>query len=109
MKKPAQPVGNPFQGVIVAAITPRQRNETNIDLGAMLEMVDFLGRSGANAIALLGSTGEFVHFAIDDRRHMTDFAPNRSHVPLPANPSHSTPARPLHPAPAPAHTPLPPS
>src|SRR5260370_736174 len=90
MKKQAPPVSNPFQGVIVAAITPRQRNETTIDLGAMLEMVDFLGRSGVNAIALLGSTGEFVHFAIDDRRHMTGFAAKRSHVPLLVNVSHST-------------------
>jgi 4-hydroxy-tetrahydrodipicolinate synthase len=90
MKKPEQPGSNPFQGVIVAAITPRQKNETSIDLGAMLEVVDFLGRSGANAIALLGSTGEFVHFALDDRRHMTAFASKRSRVPLLVNVSHST-------------------
>lgn len=81
---------DPFQGVIVAALTPRRRNETSIDLGATLELIDFLGRSGASAIALLGSTGEFVHFALDDRRHMAAFAAKRSRVPLLVNVSHST-------------------
>src|SRR5258706_2348639 len=90
MKKPAQPDSNPFHGVIVAAITPRQQGETSIDLGATIEMVDFLGRSGVNAIALLGSTGEFVHFAIEDRGHMVGFAAKRSRVPLLVNVSHST-------------------
>ena len=84
------PENDPFRGVIIAAITPRRQHETSIDLAATLELVDFLGRSGANAIALLGSTGEFVHFAIDDRRHMTDFAVKRSRVPLLVNVSHST-------------------
>jgi dihydrodipicolinate synthase/N-acetylneuraminate lyase len=90
MKKPSQPDSNRLQGVIVAAISPRQQSETSIDLGATLEMVDFLGRSGVNAIALLGSTGEFVHFALHDRRHMVGFAAKRSRVPLLVNVSHST-------------------
>ena len=90
MSKTAKPAKDPFQGVIIAAITPRQQHETSIDLGATLELVDFLGGTGANAIALLGSTGEFVHFALDDRRHMTAFAAKRSRVPLLVNVSHST-------------------
>lgn len=71
-------------------MTPRRQHETSIDLAATLELVDFLGQSGASAIALLGATGEFVHFAIDDRRHMTDFAAKRSRLPLLVNVSHST-------------------
>jgi 4-hydroxy-tetrahydrodipicolinate synthase len=90
MKKAAQPDPDPLQGVIIAAITPRRRSETSLDLGAILELLDFLGQSGANAIALLGSTGEFVHFALDDRRHMTAFAAKRSRLPLLVNVSHST-------------------
>jgi 4-hydroxy-tetrahydrodipicolinate synthase len=90
MKKAVQPDPDPLQGVIIAAITPRRQGEFSIDLGAMLELVDFLGESGANAIALLGSTGEFVHFALDDRRHMTNFAAKRSRLPLLVNVSHST-------------------
>ena len=59
-------------------------------MGATLELVDFLGERGCNGIALLGSTGEFVHFALDDRRHMVRFAAKRSRVPLLVNVSHST-------------------
>jgi dihydrodipicolinate synthase/N-acetylneuraminate lyase len=78
------------QGLFVAAITPRRSQEYSIDLGATLELIDFLGETGPAGIALLGSTGEFVHFALDDRRHMVNFAAKRSRVPLLLNVSHST-------------------
>lgn len=87
-KQPDEP--KPLGGVLVAAVTPRRAQEYSIDLGATLEMIDFLGSSGVNGIALLGSTGEFVHFALDDRRHMLNFAARRSRVPLLVNVSHST-------------------
>jgi dihydrodipicolinate synthase/N-acetylneuraminate lyase len=80
----------PIQGLIVAAITPRRAHEYSIDLGATLELIDFLAERGVDGIALLGSTGEFVHFALDDRRHMVNFAAKRSRVPLLVNVSHST-------------------
>jgi 2-dehydro-3-deoxy-D-pentonate aldolase len=80
----------PLQGVLVAAVTPRRAQEHSIDLASTLEMIDFLGNSGVSGIALLGSTGEFVHFALDDRRHMLNFAARRSRVPLLVNVSHST-------------------
>jgi len=76
--------------VIAAAVSPRRAQEGSIDLGATLELVDFLAERGCNGIALLGSTGEFVHFAADDRRHMVRFAAKRSRVPLLVNVSHST-------------------
>jgi 2-dehydro-3-deoxy-D-pentonate aldolase len=76
--------------VFVAAITPRRAHEHSIDLGATLELIDFLGERGVAGIALLSSTGEFVHFALDDRRHMVNFAAKRSRVPLLVNVSHST-------------------
>jgi 4-hydroxy-tetrahydrodipicolinate synthase len=76
--------------VFVASITPRRAQEYSIDLGATLELIDFLCESRVAGIALLGSTGEFVHFALDDRRHMVNFAAKRSRVPLLVNVSHST-------------------
>ena len=77
-------------GILVAALTPRRSEEYSIDLGATLEMIDFLCQSGVQGITLLGSTGEFVHFALDDRRHMVNFAAKRSRLPLLVNVSHST-------------------
>jgi 4-hydroxy-tetrahydrodipicolinate synthase len=77
-------------GIFAAAVSPRRAQEGSIDLGATLELVDFLGDAGCAGITLLGSTGEFVHFALDDRRHMVRFAAKRSRVPLLVNVSHST-------------------
>jgi 4-hydroxy-tetrahydrodipicolinate synthase len=77
-------------GIIVAALTPRRAEEYSIDLGATLELIDFLCERGVQGITLLGSTGEFIHFALDDRRHMVNFAARRSRVPLLVNVSHST-------------------
>ena len=79
-----------LQGILVAAITPRRAQEHCVDLGAMLELIDFLGASGVAGIALMGSTGEFVHFSLEDRRHMVNLAAKRSRVPLLVNVSHST-------------------
>jgi len=80
----------PIEGVFVASVTPRRAQENSIDLGATLELIDFLGETGIAGIALLGSTGEFVHFALDDRRHMVNFAAKRSRVSLLVNVSYST-------------------
>jgi 4-hydroxy-tetrahydrodipicolinate synthase len=68
----------------------RRSGELSIDLGATLELIDFLGERGVAGIALMGSTGEFVHFALDDRRHTVKFAAKRSRVPLLVNVSHTT-------------------
>src|SRR5713226_4174535 len=88
--RPKASAGGPLEGVIVAAVTPRRANGHSMDLGATLELLDFLGGSRANGIALLGSTGEFVHFALDDRSHMVNLAAKRSRLPLLVNVSDST-------------------
>jgi dihydrodipicolinate synthase/N-acetylneuraminate lyase len=90
LQRPRASAGREINGVIAAAVSPRRAHETSIDLAATLELVDFLGERGCSAIALLGSTGEFIHFAADDRRHMVRFAAKRSRVPLIVNVSHST-------------------
>jgi dihydrodipicolinate synthase/N-acetylneuraminate lyase len=88
--KRRQPEIARFEGVIVDAVTPRRAEEHSIDLGATLELIDYLAESGAQGIALLASLGEFVHFALDDRRHMVNFAAKRSRLPLLVNVTHST-------------------
>src|SRR5579872_3701090 len=77
-------------GVIAAAISPRRERELSIDLASSLELIDFLSEGGVNGIALLGATGEFVHFMLEDRARMLDFAVKRSRLPILANVSHST-------------------
>lgn len=77
-------------GVNVAAITPRRAGEVEVDLAAMLELIDFVSKSGVNSITLFGSTGEFVHFTPQDRSRFVSLATKRSRVPVLANVSHST-------------------
>ena len=79
-----------FSGVYVAAVTPHRREGHEADFAAMLELVDFLSRSGVQGIALLGSTGEFVHIKAADRSRLVHLAVKRSRVPIIANVSHST-------------------
>ncbi len=80
----------PVAGLHVAAITPRRERDVEVDLGAMLELVDFLGRQPIEGITLFGTTGEFVHFTIEERSRYVALLAKRSRVPVLANVSHST-------------------
>ena len=57
----------PFSGVIAAAVTPHGKRSVDPDIGATLELIDFLCAAGVQGIGLLGSTGEFVNLNCDDR------------------------------------------
>jgi dihydrodipicolinate synthase/N-acetylneuraminate lyase len=76
-------------GVYAAAITPR-REGPGIDLAGVFDLLDFLGRAGVDGIALMGSTGEFLHFPIIERCRLISLAIRRSRVPILAGVSHST-------------------
>ena len=80
----------PITGVYAAAVTPRRKESDEPDVGAMLELVDFLAAGGVNGIALLGSTGEFLHFSADDRVRLVELAVKRSRVPVLVGVGHST-------------------
>ena len=80
----------PFSGVIAAAVTPHGKRGDEPDIGATLELIDFLCAAGVQGIALLGSTGEFVNLNCDDRVRLVYLAVKRSRVPVLAGVSHST-------------------
>ncbi len=73
----------------VAAVTPH-RAGYEADLAATLELLDFLCSHGAQGIALLGSTGEFLHLSLEDRAHLVKLAVKRSRAPVLAGVTHST-------------------
>lgn len=77
-------------GINVAAITPRRDREVEVDLGAMLDLVDFLSDQKVQGITLFGTTGEFVHFTLEERSRYVALLAKRSRVPVMANVSHST-------------------
>ena len=81
----------PISGIYVAAVTPhRQAEGYEADVGALLEMLDFLAEAGVNGVALLGSTGEFLHLTFDDRVRLVQLAVKRSCVPVLVGVGHST-------------------
>jgi 4-hydroxy-tetrahydrodipicolinate synthase len=80
----------PVQGILPAAVTPRRVSGVSIELSASLELIDFLADRGAAGIALLGSTGEFLHFEAEDRIRLVTMAAKRSRLPVLANATHST-------------------
>jgi 4-hydroxy-tetrahydrodipicolinate synthase len=86
---PTVPAGG-IQGIQAAAVTPRRPSGHQIDIGATLEVVDFLCENGVQGIVLLGSTGEFLHFDYDDRARLGAMAVKRSRAPVFINVSHST-------------------
>ena len=77
-------------GINVAPITPRRDVGFESDLGATLELLDYLCNAGVHGIALLGSTGEFPHLSLEGRAHLTRLAVKRSRVPIVAGVTHST-------------------
>ncbi|HUS05573.1 MAG TPA: dihydrodipicolinate synthase family protein [Bryobacteraceae bacterium] len=79
-----------IQGIYAAAITPRRRGQQDIDLGATWDLIDFLSSKKVDGIVLMGSTGEFVHFSVEERIRLMSLAAKRSRVPVIVNVSHST-------------------
>lgn len=77
-------------GVYAALATPRRQNSAEPDDAAFLDYLDTVSRAGVNGLVLFGSTGEFVHFDVDDRIHTLNLAIKRSRVPVLVNVSHST-------------------
>jgi 4-hydroxy-tetrahydrodipicolinate synthase len=78
-----------LQGVIAAAVTPCRAQSHDIDLGAALDVVDYLNAARVRGIAVFGATGDFCHFAVDERIRFACLAVKRSRVPLVVNVSHS--------------------
>ncbi len=77
-------------GLYVAAVTPRRRGTQEIDLGATWELIDFLCSHKVDGIVFMGTTGEFLHFGMEERIRLVGLAVKRSRVPVWINVSHST-------------------
>lgn len=78
-----------MRGVVAASVTPRHAGETATDLGALLEIIDFVCSAGVDGIVLFGSTGEFPLFEADDRERAVSLAVKRSRCPIYVNVSHA--------------------
>lgn len=79
-----------FDGVLAAAVTPRRMNSYEANLGAFLEVVDFLCGFPLDGVVVLGTTGDMLHFDVPERVKILEFAKKRSTLPLVAGVTHST-------------------
>jgi 4-hydroxy-tetrahydrodipicolinate synthase len=75
--------------VNAAAVTAR-RAGPGLDLGSTFELIDYLSGAGVSGIALLGSTGEFPHFEMEERMRLITLGVKRSRVPVIAGVGHSS-------------------
>ncbi|HLH02435.1 MAG TPA: dihydrodipicolinate synthase family protein [Bryobacteraceae bacterium] len=86
------PEGSPplASGVYAALATPRRPNSIEADTAALLDYLDAVSNAGVNGLVLFGSTGEFIHFELEERMRAAGLAIKRSRVPVLINTSHST-------------------
>lgn len=78
------------RGVYAALATPRRPNSIEVDTAALLDYLDVIASAGVDGLVLFGSTGEFVHFGLDERMRAAALAIKRSRPPVLVNASHST-------------------
>jgi dihydrodipicolinate synthase/N-acetylneuraminate lyase len=70
-----------FQGVNVAAITPRGKHG-EVDLGAAFELIDHFCAARVDGIVLFSGYGEYPAFTVEERSRLVYLAVKRSRVPL---------------------------
>ena len=74
----------------MALATPRLQDAVEADAAALFEYLDTVVAAGVDGVVLFGSTGEFVHFDLPERRRVLALVQKRCRVPLLVNVSHST-------------------
>jgi len=77
-------------GVNVAALTPRRSGEIKADPGAVFQLLEFLAGAGVQGVVLMGTTGEFIHFDLEERRRLIEQALRKSRLPVIASVAHAT-------------------
>lgn len=79
-----------FEGVYAALVTPRRPDTIEADTAAYLDYLDRVAAAGVDGFVFFGSTGEFVHFEVEERMRVVGLAAKRSRLPVLVNISHST-------------------
>ena len=77
-------------GAMAAVIAPRRENGHTIDISLALDILDFVNDRGVKGAAVLGATGEFIHYDVEERMRLAQMAVRRSRTPVIVNVSHST-------------------
>jgi dihydrodipicolinate synthase/N-acetylneuraminate lyase len=59
-----------LKGVFASAITPHRAALPEPDFGGSLDLIEFIGKAGVQAICLLDSTGEFLDYTFAERQRL---------------------------------------
>jgi dihydrodipicolinate synthase/N-acetylneuraminate lyase len=78
-----------LEGVNTPLVTPH-RSGSRPDLDGLKQLLDFVLAGGVRAVCIGGTTGEFIHFSLPDRRRMLQTAVKHSRSPIIAGIGHST-------------------
>jgi dihydrodipicolinate synthase/N-acetylneuraminate lyase len=78
-----------LEGVNTPLVTPH-RSGSRPDLDGLKRLLDFVLAAGVRAVCIGGTTGEFIHFSLPDRRRMLQTAVKHSRSPIIAGIAHST-------------------
>ncbi len=81
---------NLASGVYAALLTPRANDSLEAAAAPLLDYLDRVGKAGVDGLVFFGSTGEFVHFDVEERMRAVALAIRRSRIPVLVNVSHST-------------------
>lgn len=71
-------------------MTPKRERSNYVDLGAAMEVIEFLNTSPAAGISIYGTTGNFLHFDVEEREKLVSFGVKRSRKPVGVGIGHST-------------------
>lgn len=77
-------------GAMAAVIAPRRENGHTIEISLALDILDFVNERGVKGVAVMGATGEFIHYDFEERMRLASMAVRRSRTPIIVNVSHST-------------------
>src|SRR5213594_2783543 len=78
-----------LQGVNTPLVTPHSTG-SRPDLEGLKRLIDFAANGGVHAICIGGTTGEFIHFSVEDRLKMFAVAVAHSRVPIVAGIAHAS-------------------
>lgn len=78
-----------MEGVLVASITPRIRGSATVDVEGLCALAEFYQRHHVSGIVAFGTTGEFTHFAAEEKLRALRALTRVSAVPVLINVSDS--------------------
>ncbi len=83
-------MSNLIQGVYASLSTPRDGSSPNVDSESLVHTINSISATGVNGLLIFGTTGEFTHYDLSERKRVLALTVKQSTVPVAVNISHSS-------------------